>query len=124
MYRRCAQASLRALTRTLAAALPCARRAVSELVAPAAAALADPRNRTTLALAAAGALAAAAAGFALADGARLRRRVAAAEADVRQLRSQVAYVHACMSAQRGSFTWRDRAATALPAVPRTRIYIS
>ncbi len=93
-------------------------------MAPAAAALADPRNRTTLALAAAGALAAAAAGFALADGARLRRRVAAAEADVRSLRSQVAYVHACMSAQRGSFTWRDRAATALPAVPRTRIYIS
>jgi hypothetical protein len=115
---------MRALARTLAAALPCARRAAAQFAAPAVASLSNPQNRTSIALAAAGALAAAAACAALVDSSRMRRRMAAAECDVRQLRAQVNYVHACMSAQRGPGGWRVDPRGALPSPSRTRIYIN
>ncbi len=110
---------MRALARSLVVALPAARRS-------AAATLSDPHTRTALALAAGAALAAAAAAAAFADGARLRRRVSAAEAELRQLRGQLGYVHSCLAAMRGyGGGWRaDRGGAALPSGGRTRIYIN
>lgn len=114
---------MRALARTLAAALPCARRLASESVAPALGSLADPKHRTTLLLAAAGSVALAAAVTALLDGARLRRRVAVAETDVKHLKAQVVYVQTALASQGARSGWRGDRGPALPSGRATRIPI-